>query len=106
VIAGILDQDSGECEVLGRDLKHMERRERARFRGVSIGFVFQLFNLLPVLNSVENVSVPLLINGAGRHEAEARAREVLEEVNLGSLLTCFPPNSAAASNSAWRSRVR
>src|SRR5579863_3465429 len=56
VIAGILEQDSGECEVLGRDLKHMEQKERARFRGQSIGFVFQLFNLLPALSAVENVS--------------------------------------------------
>src|SRR5579864_4605542 len=44
VIAGILDQDSGDCEVLGRDLKQMDQRARGRFRGLSIGFVFQLFN--------------------------------------------------------------
>jgi putative ABC transport system ATP-binding protein len=60
VIAGILDQDSGQCEVLGRDLKQMDKSERARFRGLSIGFIFQLFNLLPALSAVENVSVPLL----------------------------------------------
>src|ERR1700732_2134283 len=75
VIAGILDQDSGTCEVLGRDLKDMVQRERARFRGLSIGFVFQLFNLLPALNAVENVSVPLLINGISRTRAEIRATE-------------------------------
>src|SRR5215472_2935104 len=73
VIAGILDQDSGNCEVLGRDLKEMDQRARGRFRGLSIGFVFQLFNLLPALNAVENVSVPLLINGIARLSAEARA---------------------------------
>ena len=71
VIAGILDQDSCQCEVLGRDLKHMGQRERARFRGLSIGFVFQLFNLLPALSAVENVSVPLLINSVSRKDAEA-----------------------------------
>src|ERR1700674_5166176 len=78
VIAGILDQESGHCEVLGRDLKDMDQRDRARFRGLSIGFVFQPFNLLPALNAVENVSVPLLINGIARRNAEARAQEVLE----------------------------
>src|ERR1700693_841527 len=69
VIAGILNQDSGHCEVLGRDLKQMDKSERARFRGLSIGFVFQLFNLLPALSAVENVSVPLLINGMSRKNA-------------------------------------
>ena len=90
VIAAILDQDSGECEVLGCDLKHMGQRDRARFRGTSIGFVFQLFNLLPALNAVENVAVPLLINGVSRKNAEARAEEVLEAVHLGKHLDALP----------------
>jgi len=90
VIAGILDQDSGECEVLGRELKEMAQSERARFRGLTIGFVFQLFNLLPALNALENVSVPLLINGMTRRNAEARAEDVLEAVRLGSRLDALP----------------
>ena len=90
VIAGILDQDSGECEVLGHDLKHMDHRERPRFRRASIGFVFQLFNLLPALNALENVSIPLLLKGMSRKDAESRAEEVLEEVNLGSRLDALP----------------
>src|SRR5579864_7735247 len=69
VIAGILDQDSGECQVLGRDFKRMNQKQRARFRGASIGFVFQLFNLLPALNTTENVSIPLLLNGVPRTDA-------------------------------------
>jgi putative ABC transport system ATP-binding protein len=68
----------------------MDRNERARFRGLSIGFVFQLFNLLPALSAVENVSVPLLINGMARKNAEARAQEVLEAVSLGSRLDALP----------------
>ena len=90
VIAGILDQDSGQCEVLGHDLKLMGRGECTRFRRTAIGFVFQLFNLLPALNAVENVSVPLLINGMARKNAEARAEEVLDAVNLGSRLNALP----------------
>ena len=90
VIAGILDQDSGQCEVFGRDLKDMDQRERAQFRGVSIGFVFQLFNLLPALNAIENVSVPLLINGMARKNAEARAEEVLKTVRLDTRLDALP----------------
>jgi putative ABC transport system ATP-binding protein len=90
VIAAILDQDSGKCEVLGRDLQHMSQSERARFRGVSIGFVFQLFNLLPALTAVENVSVPLLINGISWRHAEVRARDVLKAVGLGIRLSARP----------------
>lgn len=90
VIAGILDLDSGRCEVLGHDLKQMGPSERTRFRGLSIGFVFQLFNLLPALSAVENVSVPLLINGMTRRNAEARAEGALQAVNLGSRLDSLP----------------
>jgi len=52
VIAAILDPDPGNCEVLGQNLKAMDPKERTRFRGVSIGFVFQFFNLLRALNVV------------------------------------------------------
>ena len=90
VIAGVLDRDTGECEVLGRDFKNMNQKERARFRGSSIGFVFQLFNLLPALNAIENVSIPLLLRGMPRTDAEAHAKEVLESVDLGSRLDALP----------------
>ncbi|NDQ56493.1 MAG: ABC transporter ATP-binding protein [Acidipila sp.] len=90
VITAILSQDSGNCEVLGRDLQAMNKKERTRFRGSSIGFVFQFFNLLPALNALENVSVPLLINGQSRGSAETRAREVLAEVDLGTRLRSLP----------------
>jgi putative ABC transport system ATP-binding protein len=56
-------------------MRAMNKKERTHFRGESIGFVFQFFNLLPALNAVENVSVPLLINGVSRKSAETRARE-------------------------------
>ena len=90
VIAAILNQDSGGCEVLGRELNGMDQRQRTRFRGVSIGFVFQLFNLLPALSAIENVSVPLLINGVSRKDAENRARQLLSEVDLGERLRALP----------------
>jgi len=90
VIAAILSQDSGNCEVLGQDLMGMDQNERTRFRGVSLGFVFQLFNLLPALNAVENVSVPLLINGVSRKNAETRASEILVKVDLGTRLSALP----------------
>src|SRR5512137_541163 len=70
VIAGILDQDSGLCEVFGEDILNMRSGEKLRFRARNIGFVFQAFNLLPSLSAIENVSIPLIINGIKRQEAE------------------------------------
>jgi putative ABC transport system ATP-binding protein len=90
VLAAILDQDDGECVVLGKDLLRMGQRERARFRGETIGFVFQQFNLLPTLSAAENVAVPLLIHGTARREALERARQVLEHVGLGARTHSLP----------------
>jgi putative ABC transport system ATP-binding protein len=77
VIAGILDQDAGECLVFGRDLNRMGQRDKTRYRGQHIGFVFQAFNLLPTLTAAENVAIPLFINGVGRRDAIDRAKQTL-----------------------------
>ena len=90
VLAAILDQDDGECVVLGKDVRRLGARARARFRGQTIGFVFQQFNLLPTLTAVENVAVPLLINGTPRKGALGRAAEVLEAVGLGARVKSLP----------------
>jgi len=90
VIAAILDQDSGNVRVLDRDLRSMSAYERARFRGEAIGFVFQAYNLLPALTAAENVAVPLLIQGAPRARALARARDVLAAVGLGGRSNALP----------------
>lgn len=82
IIAAILDQDSGDCEVLGQDLRHLGSTERAHFRSASLGFVFQLFNLIPQLTALENVTVPILINDSNRKRAEVRAEELLAMVGL------------------------
>lgn len=83
IIAGILDQDAGQCILFGSDLQKMKQDERAHFRGTSIGFVFQAFNLLLSLTVAENVAVPLLINGMERKAAVTKARAVLTTVGLG-----------------------
>ncbi len=90
VIAGILDQDSGCCEVFGEDLLSLSNQKKLAFRARNIGFVFQAFNLLPSLNAAENVSVPLLINGIKRVEAERKAVAVLEQVGLGNRIKALP----------------
>ena len=90
VIAGILDRDGGECEVFGTDLSAMRAREKTRFRGETVGFVFQAFNLLPALTAAQNVSVPLLINGVGRSEALKRSRDMLDRVGLSDRAESLP----------------
>src|SRR5438874_907374 len=76
VVAGILNQDGGECIVFGENLLAMADRTRVLFRGRNVGFVFQSFNLIPTLTAAENVAVPLLILGEPRREAIRRATEV------------------------------
>jgi putative ABC transport system ATP-binding protein len=90
VIAGILDQDAGLCELFGENLLTMRSHDKLNFRAKNVGFVFQAFNLLPALNAAENVSVPLVINGMKRVEAERKASRILEQVGLGERITSLP----------------
>ena len=90
IIGGILKRDAGKCTVLGKDLDDMSIAERAHFRGTSIGFVFQTFNLLPSLTVAENVAMPLLINGEDRKLAIQRARVILDQVGLSGREDALP----------------
>src|SRR5581483_1709818 len=90
VIAGILDNDEGECHVFGNDFKTMGDRARTAYRGHNIGFVFQAFNLLPTLTAAENVAVPMLINGHHRRDALERAEEALRRVGLENRRRSLP----------------
>jgi putative ABC transport system ATP-binding protein len=90
VVAGILDQDSGDCRVLGEDLLSMGQRRKTRFRGENVGFVFQQFNLLPTLSATENAAIPLLINGMSRSKALDRANDMLARVGLGDRTPSLP----------------
>jgi putative ABC transport system ATP-binding protein len=90
VVAGILDRDSGDCRVFGRDWQKMSTGEKTRTRGETIGFVFQAFNLLPTLNAAENAAIPLLINGVKRAHALDRARAMLARVGLGNRTSAMP----------------
>ncbi len=89
-IAGILDHDAGECSVFGQDFKSMLPREKTRWRGETVGFVFQAFNLLPTLTAAENVAVPLLINRMPRSAAIRKAGEMLCRVGLGDRNASLP----------------
>jgi len=68
----------------------MRSKDKLNFRASNVGFVFQAFNLLPSLNAAENVSVPLIINGMKRVEAERKAAALLEQVGLGERWKSLP----------------
>jgi ABC-type lipoprotein export system ATPase subunit len=83
-VAGGLDApDSGTVAVTGQDVWSMSTGARAAFRRRNLGFVFQFFNLVPMLTAVENVSLPLVLDGMPARSADARAEELLERVGLG-----------------------
>jgi putative ABC transport system ATP-binding protein len=90
VITTILSPDSGQTHVLGRDLQQMDEQERACFRRDSVGFLFQMFNLLPALTAAENVAIPLLIGGIPWESAKASAEDMLEAVGLGTRTAALP----------------
>jgi putative ABC transport system ATP-binding protein len=90
IIAAILNHDAGLCSVFGHDLARMSEAEKTAFRGRSVGFVFQAYNLIPTLTTTENVSIPLLLNGVGRAEAARRAAAMLTQVGLKDKVNALP----------------
>lgn len=86
-LVGALDVPSGGVlEVAGHDLGALTARERARFRRDQIGFVFQAYNLLPVLTALENAELVLQLQGRRADESRARAEQMLRAVGLGDLM--------------------
>jgi len=81
-LSGLDEIDKGEIIVKGNRIPKMSDKERTRFRAEQMGFVFQAFNLLPVLSVVENVELPLLLSGHSQSQARKQAQKVLEMVNL------------------------
>jgi putative ABC transport system ATP-binding protein len=90
IIAGILSQDSGECFLSGVNLSGLSDVEKTRFRKKNIGFVFQAFNLIPMLTLEENVSIPLILNDVKRPEALEKAKAVLSDVGLENKIGKLP----------------
>lgn len=81
-LSGLDTIDSGEILIANTDLSKLSDNARTEFRARQMGFVFQFYNLLPVLSAVENVELPLLVAGGKPREARQRALEVLEQVGL------------------------
>lgn len=81
-LSGLDTPDEGQIAIEGVSLSGMSDSERTDYRARRMGFVFQFYNLLPVLSAVENVELPLLVSGVRLREARKRALEALAQVGL------------------------
>lgn len=82
-LSGLDTIDEGEILIAGQDLAHLPDDDRTEFRARNMGFVFQFYNLLPVLSAAENVELPLLVSGVKPKQARERALKILDRVGLG-----------------------
>ena len=90
LISGIDRADDGSVWINGQDLTALDENQRTLFRRRKIGFVFQFFNLIPTLTVMENVVLPLELNGMAKEDAHRRAGLMLEAVGLLDRAQTFP----------------
>lgn len=89
-VSGIDDVTSGEVLIEGTDLNTLNDDRKTEYRAKRMGFIFQFYNLLPVLSAVENVELPLLVSGTSPSEARQRALAMLKRVGLAQWATHKP----------------
>ncbi|HEY2023813.1 ABC transporter ATP-binding protein [Paraburkholderia sp.] len=91
LLAGLDSASAGSVRLLGHELGELNEDQRAALRGGSVGFVFQSFQLMPHLTALENVTLPLeLQGGISTRDAAQRARELLDQVGLGKRTGHYP----------------
>lgn len=90
IIAGLERPDEGQIIIDGQDITSMTEDQLSLFRRYNIGFVFQSFNLIPTLNAMENIALPLFPERIGRKEMLNRAQKAAEDVGLSERLTHYP----------------
>lgn len=90
LIAGIDRADSGIIRVGGLDITSLSETELAKWRAANVGFIFQLYHLIPVLTAFENVELPLLLTDLSRKERREHVEMVLQMVNLTDRMGHYP----------------
>jgi putative ABC transport system ATP-binding protein len=100
-LSGLDNVDGGQIWLEGEDLATMSDRARTNYRARRMGFIFQVYNLLPVLSAVENVELPLLVSGVSPKEARSRSMAALERVGLEK----WAPHRPAELSGGQRQRV-
>lgn len=90
LIAGIDKPSAGTIEIAGVDIATLSEGELADWRAANVGFIFQFYNLMPVLTAFENVELPLLLTGLSARERRARVTQVLALVSLSDRADHYP----------------
>lgn len=90
LIAGIDKADSGTIQVSGLDITSLTETDLTRWRAVNVGFIFQFYNLIPVLTAFENVELPLLLTWLSRKERWEHVEAALHMVNLADRMDHYP----------------
>jgi len=90
ILAGLDTPDRGSVEVEGDVITRMKARELARWRATHVGFIFQFYNLLPVLTAAQNVELPLLLTPLGKRQRRDHVATALEVVGLSDRAEHFP----------------
>ncbi|HPE43294.1 MAG TPA: ABC transporter ATP-binding protein [Bacteroidales bacterium] len=90
MLGGLDKPSSGQILINRKDITTLKERQLTNFRLQHIGFVFQSYNLIPVLTAIENVSFIMLLQKHSRKKIDQRAREILEQVGLGDRLNARP----------------
>jgi putative ABC transport system ATP-binding protein len=90
LIAGIDKADSGSIRVGGIEIATLSETELARWRAHNVGFIFQFYNLIPVLSAYENVELPLLLSGLSKRERRTHVEVALRVVNLSDRMEHYP----------------
>jgi putative ABC transport system ATP-binding protein len=89
-ISGLDVIDGGSVRIEGVDLASLSDKKKTAYRALNMGFIFQTYNLLPVLSAIENVELPLVVSGIGAGKARERAMAALERVGIADKANSRP----------------
>jgi predicted ABC-type transport system involved in lysophospholipase L1 biosynthesis ATPase subunit len=98
LLAGLDHPTSGTLQVAGNDLPRLSARQLARFRSVTIGMIFQSFNLIASRTALQNVELPMIFSGTSPRQRQEQARAALEAVGLGDRLHHRPAQMSGGEN--------